>query len=87
MTTLHVRVTPRASRDAIAGFDDAGRLKVRVTAPPVDGDANTAVTKLLARALGLPPRDVVLLRGATGRDKHFEVPLTAQELRDRLRDF
>ncbi len=81
MTNLRVRVTPRASRDAIAGFDDAGRLRIRVTAPPADGAANAAVTKLLAKALGLAPRDVVLVRGATSRDKVFEVPLTEAQIR------
>jgi hypothetical protein len=82
---LVVRVTPRAVRDARAGFTDAGVLQVRVTAAPVGGAANAAVTKLLARKLGLAPRDLILLHGATGRDKHFEVPLDEATLHSRLR--
>ncbi len=86
MAMLHVHVTPRASRDTVAGFDDAGRLKVRVTAPPAEGAANEAVTKLLAKALRIPPRDIILVRGATSREKHLEVPLEATEIQQRLGD-
>lgn len=82
---LVVRVTPRASRDAIAGFTDAGVLQVRVTAAPVGGAANIAVARILARALAVPARDVVLLRGATSRDKHFDIPLDESTVRTRLR--
>ena len=81
---LPVRVTPRASRDGIAGFDADGVLLVRVTPPPADWSANAAVTRLLARALGLPARDIVLVSGATSRLKLFDVPLSEDELRARL---
>lgn len=84
MTRLAVRVTPRASRDAIEGFDADGVLRVRVTAPPADGAANAAVAKLLARALGIPPRDLVLVSGATARQKVFEVEADEGEVRRRL---
>lgn len=84
MTRIHVRVTPRASRDAVEGFDAEGQLRVRVTAPPADGEANAAVTRLLAKALGLPQRDVVLVSGATARQKTFELPLDSEEIRRRL---
>jgi uncharacterized protein YggU (UPF0235/DUF167 family) len=55
-----------------------------VTAPPADGAANAAVAKLLANALGLPGRDVVLVLGTTAREKVFDVPLDTAELRRRL---
>ena len=84
MGRIVVRVTPRASHDDIAGFDDTGVLRVRVTAPPVDGAANEAVAKLLGRALGLAPREVVLARGGRGRLKHFDLPISAEEARRRL---
>ncbi|WP_272897613.1 DUF167 domain-containing protein [Sphingopyxis witflariensis] len=64
---LEVRVTPGASRDAVAIAD--GVVQLRVTAPPADGAANAAVLRLLAAALGRPPRDLTLLRGATARIK------------------
>lgn len=85
MGRIAVRVTPRASRDAVEGFDDAGVWRVRVTAPPVDGAANEAVARLLARALGLAPREVVLARGERSRVKYFDLPIDAEEARRRLR--
>ena len=84
VTLLSVRVTPRASRDAITGFDADGTLRMRVTPAPADGAANAAVTKLLADALGLPSRDVVLVAGAKSRTKRFEVALAAAEVRARI---
>jgi uncharacterized protein YggU (UPF0235/DUF167 family) len=65
---LGVRVLPRASRDAIVG-ERRGALLVRVQAAPVDGAANQALCRLLARALGLPASAVRVLRGETARDK------------------
>ena len=71
---LIVRLTPRAGRDEIAGFDEQGRLRVRVTAAPVDGAANAACLRLLAKALGIAPSRVSLIRGHRARDKVVEVP-------------
>src|SRR5215813_7607084 len=76
-----VRVTPRASRDAV-GPVVAGSLTLRVAAPPVEGEANQAVIELIASALGLPKRAVQILRGERGRRKVVRVvgaPLTALE--------
>lgn len=84
MARLTVRVTPRAGRDAVEGFDAAGMLRVRVRAAPAEGAANAAVAQLLARALGLPGRDVVLVAGASARVKVFETPLSDEEVRARL---
>ncbi len=70
--TLAVRVIPRAKRDAVGGERD-GRLVVRTVAAPADGKANVAVTKLLARHLGIPARRLELISGHTGRDKVFRI--------------
>jgi uncharacterized protein (TIGR00251 family) len=67
-----VRVQPRASRSAIEGVH-AGALKVRLTAPPVDGAANEALVELLADRLGVPKRAVVIVGGASSRTKVVEV--------------
>ena len=61
---LEVRVTPGAARDDVT--IDGSTVRLRVTAPPVDGAANDAVIDLLAAALGRPRRDLTLLRGAMG---------------------
>ncbi|MDT0682423.1 DUF167 domain-containing protein [Roseicyclus sp. F158] len=68
---LSVRVTPGASAESVAETD-AG-LAIRVTAPPADGQANKAVQKLLARALGLPKSRLTLVRGHSARDKTFRI--------------
>ncbi len=84
MPRFSVRVTPRSSRESVDGFDESGALRVKVTAPPADGAANEAVVRLLSRSLGIPTRDVVLVSGATNRNKVFELPITLAELRERL---
>ena len=52
---LRVRVQPRAPRSEIVGWRADGTLSVRVAAPPVEGQANAALTTLLSRALRVPP--------------------------------
>jgi uncharacterized protein (TIGR00251 family) len=70
--TLRVRVSPRASRNAVAGERD-GALVVRVTAAPVEGAANEALARVLARVLHVPASAVAVRRGASGRDKLLHV--------------
>jgi len=67
-----LRVSPRASRDAIGGVHD-GALRVRVTAPPVDGEANAAIVKVLAKALRVPKRAVTIVSGEASRTKRVQV--------------
>lgn len=69
---LDVHVQPRAAKDEVAGFH-GGRLKIRITAPPVDGKANRHLTGFLAEVFGVPKRDVILLAGESGRDKRFRI--------------
>lgn len=66
-----LRVTPRARRNTIVL--SGGVIRVHVTAVPEDGKANEAVTRLLAEALGVARGRLVLLRGATSRDKLFRL--------------
>jgi uncharacterized protein (TIGR00251 family) len=74
---LAVRAQPRASREGIVGVIDDGAggvaLKIAVTAPPVEGEANAAIVKLLAKVLGVPKRDVRVVAGESGRTKRIEV--------------
>lgn len=82
--TFVVKVAPRASRAAIEGLElDA--LKVRLTAPPVEGAANQALIKLLAKALGLAPGRLAIVGGEHARRKLVRAEgLTAAELLARL---
>jgi uncharacterized protein (TIGR00251 family) len=70
---LHVRLTPKSSRDALEGVevraDGARALKVRVRAVPEDGKANDALIALIARRLKCPASRVKLTGGATSRQK------------------
>jgi uncharacterized protein YggU (UPF0235/DUF167 family) len=79
-----VKVVPGASRDSLAGWlGDA--LKVRVAAAPEKGKANAAVERMLARALGLPPKSVRIVAGVTSTRKTMEIDgLSAAEVRARL---
>ena len=91
MANLPVKLTPGATADRIDGWDtDAhGRpvLKVRVRARPVEGEANEALIKLLAKALGVPKSAVVLLRGGQSRTQMVGVQgLSEDELKARLTD-
>jgi uncharacterized protein (TIGR00251 family) len=79
-----VRVTPRASRNEIAGSQE-GVLRVRLCAPPVEGAANKALVSLLAGALRVPRRDVEVVAGHTGRQKVVHVEgISPQEASARL---
>lgn len=69
---LAVRVQPRAGRDELAGVRD-GRLRVRLTAPPVEGQANARLCRLLAELFQVPRSSVLLLNGAAGRDKRLRI--------------
>jgi uncharacterized protein (TIGR00251 family) len=69
---LPVRAQPGARRNGVQG-EQAGALKVTVTAPPQDGRANEALAAVLREALGLKRSQLELVAGATSRDKRFLV--------------
>ena len=81
---VRIRTQPRASRTEVAGVHGEA-LRIRVTAPPVDGAANRALLKFLARRLRLPRSDIEIRSGHTGRVKSIWVrdldePTAAQAL-------
>jgi uncharacterized protein len=81
---MSVRVIPRSSKNSITW--EEGVLKVRLTAPPVDGAANEALIALLAQRLGLPKRDISIVQGATGRQKTIEIMgMTAEAVEQKIR--
>jgi hypothetical protein len=69
-TIIAVRASPGARRTAIERRAD-GTLKISVTDPAQDGRANTAIRRVLAKALGVAPTRLRLVRGDAGRDKLF----------------
>src|SRR5437764_10480926 len=81
---LLVRVQPRASKDEIVGWRE-GVLAIRLTAPPVEGAANRACQRLLARVLDVSPSRLELIAGEKSRQKRFRVPgLTSEALQARI---
>jgi len=78
--TLEILVQPRASRAKIGPMHD-GRLKIAVTAPPVDGEANAAVIELVAKRLGIARSCVEVVAGAGSRRKTLRIDgVTEQQL-------
>jgi hypothetical protein len=82
--TLSVRVQPRASRNEVAGLVGE-TLKLRLTAPPVDGEANDACLAFLAKLLDLSPSRLAIIQGARSRTKVIRITgLTQDEVHARL---
>jgi len=69
---LSLKVQPRSSKNQLVGCHD-GVLKVKLTAPPVDGSANTCCCEFLAKLLRVPVRDIEIVAGATSRHKRVLV--------------
>jgi len=72
-----VRLTPKGGRDSIDGIetmsDGRAVVKARVRAAASEGEANAALGRVLAKALGVPPRDVAIVGGATSRIKRVKI--------------
>jgi uncharacterized protein (TIGR00251 family) len=81
--TFDVLVQPRASRAKLGPVHD-GRLKVAVTAPPVDGEANAAVIELLAKALGVAKGAVEVIAGTSSRRKTVRIAGVSRALVEAL---
>jgi len=85
---VDVRLTPRGGRDAIEGIERRadGRvvLKARVRAAPFEGQANTALCRLLAAVLDAAPRQVTLVAGSTARVKRIRITGAADAIVEKL---
>lgn len=75
---INVRVVPRSSKNMVEW--EEGALKVHLTAPPVDGAANTALIALLSQYLAVPKRDIEIVHGMTGRSKIVEISGVSAEI-------
>jgi len=69
---VRVRIQPRSSQDRIAGLH-GGSVKITLTAPPVEGEANQRLIAFLARKLKIPKSAVTILYGHTSRDKQVHL--------------
>ena len=82
---VDVKVVPRASRDRV-GPRVGDRIKVQLTAPPVDGAANEALRGVLAKALDVPRAAVSIVRGETSRSKTVRVEGGSRAALERIVD-
>jgi len=72
MRKINVRVIPRARQNKITVEDE--KLRLHITAAPVDGAANSAVIKALAEYFDVPKSQIKIVRGCAARDKVIEIP-------------
>lgn len=72
-SALAVRVTPRASRNEIVEVMADGTVRIRITASPVDGEANAQLLAFLAEVLNVPKSRLEIVAGLSGRDKLISV--------------
>ena len=85
---LTVRVTPRARRTEVAGILDDGTLRIRVTAPPVEGKANAALLEFLAEVLGTRKSRIEIVAGEKGLDKIVTIAgMAAHDVQRKLQDW
>jgi uncharacterized protein len=85
---LTVRVTPRARRTEVAGVLEDGTLRIRVTAPPVEGRANSALVEFLAEVLGTRKSRVEIVAGEKGLDKIVTIAgMAAEDVQRKLQDW
>lgn len=84
-TLLRLHVTPRGSRNEITGWRN-DTLCVKITAPPVEGAANTAIVKFIADALSIRKSQVELISGDKSREKTLKISgLTEDDIRGKLK--
>ena len=84
-SAIAVRITTRSSRNEISNIMDDGTIKIRITAPPVEGAANRAVIEFLAKILDIAPSRIEIIAGLTSRDKLISIfDLTPEEVHERI---
>ncbi|MGW8249184.1 MAG: DUF167 domain-containing protein [Anaerolineales bacterium] len=84
-SALAVRITPRASRNEISEILSDGTVKVRLTAPPVEGKANAALVDFLASVMDIPSSRIEIVAGKSGRDKLISIlDLDAETVHQRI---
>lgn len=82
---LHILIQPKASKNEIVGPHN-GMIKIKITAPPVDGRANEGLIEFLSDVLDIPKRDIILAKGETSRNKTVDIyGLDEKTVREKLK--
>ena len=85
---LTIRVTPRSRKTEFGGVMEDGTIRVRVAAPPVEGKANTALVKFLAKVLGVRKNRIDIVAGEKGLDKIISIlDMSAKDAEQRIQGF
>lgn len=87
-SALAIRVVPGASKNEIAEIMTDGTLRIRLTAPPVEGRANVALIDFLSKVLDIPRSKIVIVAGETRRNKLVSIlDLDSETLQEKLSAF
>ncbi len=81
--TFSIRIQPRASKNEVIQMEGGG-IKIRLTAPPVDGAANEALVKFLSAELGVPKSQVGIVSGHTSKNKIVRIEGVSQDTAEQL---
>lgn len=82
--TVCLRVIPRASKNIVQGLH-GDALKIRLQAPPVEGKANQALIRFIAKEWGIPKSSITILSGETGRNKRIRIHPAPDRLQQELK--
>ncbi|KYG67103.1 hypothetical protein AZI86_08815 [Bdellovibrio bacteriovorus] len=80
---LHLFIQPKASRNEIVGPHN-GEIKIKLSAPPVDGKANEELIDFLSEIFSVPKRQITILKGETNRHKTVEIVNVSPEQAQKL---
>lgn len=73
MHKINLKIIPKSSLNKIVGVDDDGVLKIKLTAPPVDGEANKMLIKFLSKEWNIPKSKIKIVHGETSKNKIIEI--------------
>jgi uncharacterized protein (TIGR00251 family) len=84
-SAIAVRLIPRAKRDEVSEIQADGTVKIRITAPPIEGKANKALIRFLAELLDIPEGKIQIIAGGGGRNKLVSIDdLGVDEVNEKL---
>jgi uncharacterized protein (TIGR00251 family) len=83
---VRVRVQPAAGRNELLGWNTAGELRIRIAAPPREGEANKKLIAFLAKRLSVTKREIEIESGGKSKTKVVSLPDSVEEILRELRD-
>jgi uncharacterized protein (TIGR00251 family) len=84
-SAIAVRIIPRAKRNEVSEIQGDGTVKIRITAPPIEGEANRALIRFLAKLLDIPEHKIEIVAGLGGRNKLVSIDdLEAEEITEKM---